>query len=65
MYIIIIYEYGGTITNYAYSNIIIIYKYGDIIDYVGDIITYVRDIIRISPGSITYGIIGVISRGLP
>ncbi|CAK0873790.1 unnamed protein product [Prorocentrum cordatum] len=64
MYIIIIYEYGGTITNCAYSNIIIIYKYGDIIDYVGDIITYVRDIIRISPGSITYGIIGVISRAL-
>ncbi|CAK0901527.1 unnamed protein product [Prorocentrum cordatum] len=70
-YIIIIYEYGGTITNYAYSNIIIIYKYGDIINYVGDIITYVgdiityvRDIIRISPGSITYGIIGVISRAL-
>ncbi|CAK0848586.1 unnamed protein product, partial [Prorocentrum cordatum] len=64
MYIIIIYEYGGTISNYAYSNIIIIYKYGDIIDYVGDIITYVRDIIRISPGSITYSIIGVISRAL-
>ncbi|CAK0865379.1 unnamed protein product, partial [Prorocentrum cordatum] len=64
MYIIIIYEYGGTITNYAYSNIIIIYQYGDIIDYVGDIITYVRDIIRISPGSITYSIIGVISRAL-